>query len=163
MNLLPYFEEQLSSLKDKEFIVKDLKGKPHFGDKEWKEGDVPLFAMFLEGTDLHLRSFAERHLEEIWKEWAILKKDKFPQFVRIPTSCQSCGKPEFYTGLDIQGNKIPLDPNGYSEYRTCFICEECCTKLDPDIWITREMWEELNPKVPYNVLPIEFDRKHPLW
>lgn len=55
--------------------------------------------------------------------------------------------------LDVQGDPIPGDPNGYSDFRRCLVCHECFHKLSPDMWIGKEHWEALSPKIPFEKLP----------
>lgn len=55
--------------------------------------------------------------------------------------------------LDVQGPAIPSHPLGYSEYRKTVVCLECFHRLEPDMWISQEGWESLNPLTPYNQLP----------
>lgn len=40
-----------------------------------------------------------------------------------------------------------------TEYRACIVCHECFHRLQPDMWISQGMWEELNPIIPYADLP----------
>jgi hypothetical protein len=56
--------------------------------------------------------------------------------------------------LDCQGPLIPDDPNGYSEFRMTAVCHVCFHTLAPDMWISNECWEDLNPKIPYDKLPM---------
>jgi len=56
--------------------------------------------------------------------------------------------------LDCQGPRIPDDPNGYSEFRMVVVCHACCHALEPDMWISKECWDALNPKIPYDKLPM---------
>ena len=63
--------------------------------------------------------------------------------------------------LDCQGPQIPNDPNGYCEYRKTLVCHACFHALSPDMWISKEGWESLNPKVPYDKLPM-CDQKPPV-
>jgi hypothetical protein len=56
--------------------------------------------------------------------------------------------------LDCQGSPIPNDPNNYSEFRMVVVCHECFHKLSPDMWISKACWEAINPKVPYDKLPM---------
>jgi hypothetical protein len=56
--------------------------------------------------------------------------------------------------LDCEGDPIPNDPNNYSEYRMVVVCHVCFHALSPDMWIGKECWESINPKVPYDKLPM---------
>lgn len=56
--------------------------------------------------------------------------------------------------LDCQGPRIPNDPKGYSEFRQVAVCHMCFHALSPDMWIGKTHWEEINPKIPYNRLPM---------
>ena len=56
--------------------------------------------------------------------------------------------------LDCQGPPIPNDPNNYSEFRMVVVCHACFHKLSPDMWIGKTCWETINPKVPYDKLPM---------
>lgn len=56
--------------------------------------------------------------------------------------------------LDCQGPKIPNDPNNYSEFRMVVVCHTCFHNLSPDMWIGIDCWESINPKVPYDLLPL---------
>jgi len=62
--------------------------------------------------------------------------------------CEACGKNQIYTWLDVEINKYPEQ----SEVRVCNICEECLIKIDPDMWISKEIWEDINPVVPFEEL-----------
>lgn len=33
------------------------------------------------------------------------------------------------------------------------VCHECFHKLEPDMWISQKMWEDLNPVIPFDQLP----------
>ena len=59
--------------------------------------------------------------------------------------------------LDCQGPRIPNDPNNYSEFRMVVVCHACFHKLSPDMWIGKTCWETINPKVPYDKLPMYVD------
>jgi hypothetical protein len=56
--------------------------------------------------------------------------------------------------LDCQGPRITNDPNGYSEYRMVVVCHACFHILDPDMWISEGCWKAINPKIPYDKLPM---------
>lgn len=38
-------------------------------------------------------------------------------------------------------------------FRQTVVCHECFHKLLPDMWISKECWDKLNPKIPYEKLP----------
>jgi len=56
--------------------------------------------------------------------------------------------------LDCQGPIILNDTNGYSEYRMTAVCNICFHALSPDMWISKSCWESINPKIPYDKLPM---------
>jgi len=63
--------------------------------------------------------------------------------------------------LDCQGPKKPGDPNGYSEFRMVVVCHACFHALEPDMWIGKDHWDAINPKVPYDKLPMyDFDKRN---
>lgn len=62
--------------------------------------------------------------------------------------------------LDCQGPLIPNDPNNYSEFRMVVVCHACFHALSPDMWIGKSCWESINPKVPYDKLPMYVDGLH---
>lgn len=86
-------------------------------------------------------------------------------------TCQACGiekdmdKKEIYPyDTDQLNAEVPIDPiidiachTGTigDKYRVANVCHECFTRLDPDMWISKEMWENLNPIVPFDDLPFE--------
>ena len=50
--------------------------------------------------------------------------------------------------LDCQSNETR------SEFRIVTVCHECFHKLLPDMWISSDMWKELNPITPFEQLPL---------
>jgi len=50
-----------------------LKGKPHFGDKEWKLDDVYLYCMIEKDNDLQLVSLSHRHIKDIETDYDYIK------------------------------------------------------------------------------------------
>lgn len=44
--------------------------------------------------------------------------------------------------------------DGHSAFRSATVCFECFHRLDPDMWISQEMWEALKPVVSYDDLPV---------
>ncbi len=56
--------------------------------------------------------------------------------------------------LDCQGDRISNDPNRYSEYRQVVVCHYCFHALEPDMWISKSCWENINPKIPYEKCPL---------
>jgi len=56
--------------------------------------------------------------------------------------------------LDCQGPPIPNDPNHYSEFRQVVVCHACFHALSPDMWIGKSCWDGINPKIPYEKLPL---------
>jgi hypothetical protein len=42
-----------------------------------------------------------------------------------------------------------------SDFRVVTVCHHCFHKLDPDMWISQGMWEELKPITPAKDLPKE--------
>jgi hypothetical protein len=55
--------------------------------------------------------------------------------------------------LDCQGPRIPNDPDNYSEFRMVVVCHACFHALEPDMWISKNCWDTIKPKVPYEKLP----------
>lgn len=56
--------------------------------------------------------------------------------------------------LDCQGPVIVDDPDNYSEFRMTVVCHSCFHKLSPDMWISKNCWDSLNPQTPYEKLPL---------
>jgi hypothetical protein len=52
--------------------------------------------------------------------------------------------------LDVQSNDWPP-----REWRTTVVCHECFHKIDPDMWIREDHWNNINPVVPFDRLPLE--------
>lgn len=38
------------------------------------------------------------------------------------------------------------------EWKWCLVCHHCFHKLEPDMWISREMWESINPVASFDDL-----------
>ena len=55
--------------------------------------------------------------------------------------------------LDCQGPPIPNSPDKHSEYRMVVVCHTCFHALEPDMWISKNCWDSIQPKVPYEKLP----------
>jgi hypothetical protein len=55
--------------------------------------------------------------------------------------------------LDVQG-PIPNDPNNYSEFRMTVVCHNCFHALEPDMWISKNGWDNIHPTIPYDRLPM---------
>lgn len=62
--------------------------------------------------------------------------------------------------LDCQGPLIPNYPNNYHEFRMVAVCHTCFHALSPDMCISKNCWEAINPKVPYDKLPLYVDGLH---
>src|SRR5271154_5182881 len=56
--------------------------------------------------------------------------------------------------IDCQGPRIPNDPEKYFEFRMAVVCHTCFHRLSPDMWISKNCWEQINPTVPYGRLPM---------
>jgi hypothetical protein len=56
--------------------------------------------------------------------------------------------------LDVQGNRIPNDPDNYSEFRMTVVCFDCFHRLEPDMWISKNCWDNIHPTIPYDRLPM---------
>lgn len=58
--------------------------------------------------------------------------------------------------LDCQGPLLPDCPKGksYCEFRMVVVCHTCFHNLSPDMWISKACWESINPKIPYDKLPM---------
>ena len=61
----------------------------------------------------------------------------------------------------------PIDPffhldceprDGKKHWRRVRVCHECLYKLEPDMWISSQCWERLDPVVPFEDLPILIQR-----
>jgi len=51
---------------------------------------------------------------------------------------------------------IPIECEGTksgNDWRLATMCHECWHKLDPDLWISEDCWESLNPMTPFERLP----------
>ncbi|MCW1912707.1 hypothetical protein OJ996_03925 [Luteolibacter sp. GHJ8] len=46
-----------------------------------------------------------------------------------------------------------LRPGEESDWRVVRVCHECFHRMDPDMWISREGWESLEPVTPFETLP----------
>lgn len=58
--------------------------------------------------------------------------------------------------LSVEG---PRQTNSeHHEYRLAVVCHKCFDLLDPDMWISKKMWDALNPKIQYLDLPYEDDK-----
>jgi hypothetical protein len=44
------------------------------------------------------------------------------------------------------------DYNFHDKFRSVLVCHECFHKLQPDMWIAREHWEDINPVIPFEHL-----------
>lgn len=90
--------------------------------------------------------------------------------------CYGCGTikdpdvEEMYTGEDLcNDNPIPplmvldcepSDADVYDaigiygpDWKTVVVCFECFDRLQPDMWISQNCWERLNPFIPFRDLP----------
>lgn len=82
--------------------------------------------------------------------------------------CYGCGVEkdpeveEMYTGKDLCNDEpigplIVLDcqPHKFDDpnWKSVIVCFECFDKLSPDMWISQNCWESLNPHIPFNELP----------
>lgn len=38
--------------------------------------------------------------------------------------------------------------------RDATVCNACWLRLDPDVWVSREAWEEIDPATRYDDLPM---------
>lgn len=47
-----------------------------------------------------------------------------------------------------------LDESIISPWKQCRVCHQCFHKLSPDMWISRNGWEHLNPVVSFDDLPL---------
>lgn len=50
-----------------------------------------------------------------------------------------------------------LDCEGHSEFRMVVVCHKCFHALSPDMWISKNGWESINPTIPYDKLPMYAD------
>ena len=50
-------------------------------------------------------------------------------------------------------NGSPSDLPG----RVVVVCHQCFEKLDPDMWTSKDCWEQLNPVTPFEALPLSVD------
>jgi hypothetical protein len=39
-------------------------------------------------------------------------------------------------------------------FKVVTVCHRCFEKLDPDMWISENCWNSLNPVTPYDMLPV---------
>jgi hypothetical protein len=65
----------------------------------------------------------------------------------------------FADGDGLTDEPIPplfvLDCQGpQKEFRQVVVCHNCFHRLEPDMWISKGMWDNINPAVPYEKLPI---------
>ena len=84
--------------------------------------------------------------------------------------CLACGiekDPELYEKYPYPEDMIttswPIEPfieldcepsdKVHGVFKRVSVCHECFHKLDPDMWISQGMWEDLNPVIPFNRLP----------
>lgn len=51
--------------------------------------------------------------------------------------------------------QIDCQPYKFNDagWKRVTICHNCFHKLQPDMWISRDCWESINPVVPFNELP----------
>jgi hypothetical protein len=49
---------------------------------------------------------------------------------------------------------MKIDCQSDSGWRVVTVCHECFHKLDPDMWISEAGWQALNPKTPFQQLPV---------
>jgi hypothetical protein len=41
-----------------------------------------------------------------------------------------------------------------NEWKACVVCFECFRKLDPDLWISENCWNSINPIIKFDDLPL---------
>jgi hypothetical protein len=87
----------------------------------------------------------------------------------VLVSCHGCGiqkdtvVKEFYTVDDRLTKDEPIAPLlvlccepsvANADWRHAVVCHACFARLDPDMWISQECWEDISPAVPFANLPL---------
>ena len=79
--------------------------------------------------------------------------------------CLACGvekdasTKEVYPYPDDGFNDEPIDPlfslecQSAKGWRVVTVCHQCCHRLQPDMWISEQCWQSLNPITPFEKLP----------
>lgn len=63
-------------------------------------------------------------------------------------NCQSCGKPAVVKPRPVE----VMDFDGPVS-RQAMVCGPCRAQLNPDIWVAKQFWDALNPRVKFAKLP----------